>query len=138
MNSLNQGHAGTAPETSRNALSTSQGTNEDNSQIAPHPEAGILLNQMAQNSGPEDGHDTLRKRVEKKSSFGLLRVKTDAITASWLLAQDALGSILLVVVLFDLRLSAKDELMGQLLPSIPPVSFSSNALKMFSSPILRV
>ena len=31
MNPLLQGHSGTAPETSRNALSTSKGTNEDDS-----------------------------------------------------------------------------------------------------------
>ena len=31
MNPLVQGHAGTAPEMSRNAFSTSQGTNEDDS-----------------------------------------------------------------------------------------------------------
>ena len=58
MNPLLQGHSGTAPETSRNALSTSQGTNEDNSQSDPHPEAGIFHNQMTQNFGPEEGHDT--------------------------------------------------------------------------------
>ena len=42
MNPLLQGHSGTTPETSRNALSTSQGTNEDDSQSDPHPEAGIF------------------------------------------------------------------------------------------------
>ena len=42
MNPLIQGHSGTAPETSRNALSTSQGTNEGDSQSDPHPEAGIF------------------------------------------------------------------------------------------------
>ena len=47
----------TAPETSGNALSTSQGTNKDDSQSDPHPEAGIFLNQMTENSGREDGHD---------------------------------------------------------------------------------
>ena len=58
MNPLIQGHSGTAPETSRSAFSTSQGTNEDNSQSDPHPEAGIFHNQMTQNSGTEEGHDT--------------------------------------------------------------------------------
>ena len=57
MNPLLQGHSGTAPETSRNALSTSQGTNEDDSQSDPHPEAGIFYNQMTENSGAEDGHN---------------------------------------------------------------------------------
>ena len=58
MNPLLQGHSGTTPEPSRNALSTSQGTNEDDSQNDPHPEAGLFHGQMTQNSGPEDGHDT--------------------------------------------------------------------------------
>ena len=57
MNSLIQGYSGTAPETSRNALSTSQGTNEDDSQNDPHREAGIFHSQMTQNSGPEDDYD---------------------------------------------------------------------------------
>ena len=56
LNPLLQGHSGTAPETSRNVLSTSQGTNEDDSQSDPHPGAGFFQNQMTQNSGPEDGH----------------------------------------------------------------------------------
>ena len=57
MNPLNQGHSGTSPEMSRNIFSISQGTNEDESQSNPHPEAGIFNNQMTQSSGPEDGHD---------------------------------------------------------------------------------
>ena len=57
MNPPIQGHSGTAPETSRNIFSTSQGTNEDDSQSNPHPETGIFNNQMTQNSGPEEGHD---------------------------------------------------------------------------------
>ena len=58
MNPLLQGHSGTTPEPSRNALSTSQGTNEDDSQSDPHPESGLFHGQMTQNSGPGDGHDT--------------------------------------------------------------------------------
>ena len=61
MNPLLQGRSGTAPETSWNALSTSQGTNEDDSQSDPHPEAAILHNQTTENSGPEGGHDNIRK-----------------------------------------------------------------------------
>ena len=57
MNPLLQGHSGTTPEPSRNALSISQGTNEDDSQIDRHPEAGLFHGQMTQNSGPGDGHD---------------------------------------------------------------------------------
>ena len=57
INPLLQGHSGTAPDTSRNALSTNQGMNEDDSQSDPHPKAGTFQNQMTQNSGPEDDHD---------------------------------------------------------------------------------
>ena len=57
MNPLIQGYSGTTPETSRNVFSISQGTNEDDSQSNPHPEAGLFNNQMTQNSGPEDSHD---------------------------------------------------------------------------------
>ena len=58
MNQLIQGHSGTAPETSWNVFSIAQGTNEDDSQSNPHPEAGLFNNQMTQNSGPQDGRDT--------------------------------------------------------------------------------
>ena len=58
MNPLIQGHSGTAPETSRNAFGTNQGTNEDDSQSDPHPETGIFRSQTTQNSGLEVGHDT--------------------------------------------------------------------------------
>ena len=70
MNPLLLGHSGTTPETSRNALSTSQGrTNEDDSQNDPHPEAGLFHGQMTQNSGPEDGHDMVTG-VQKESLCG--------------------------------------------------------------------
>ena len=42
MNPLLQGHSGTTPEASRNVISIKQGTNEDDSQSNPHPEAGLL------------------------------------------------------------------------------------------------
>ena len=57
MNPLLHGHSRTTPETSRNALITSQGTNEDDSQSDPHPEASFLHKQTTDNSGPEGGHD---------------------------------------------------------------------------------
>ena len=56
MNPLLPGHSGVTPEPSRNALNTSQGTNEDDSQNDPRPEAGLFHGQITQNSGPEDGH----------------------------------------------------------------------------------
>ena len=58
MNPLIQGHSGTTPDMSRNAFSTNQGTNEDDSQSDPHPEAGIFGNQTMRNSGQEDRRDT--------------------------------------------------------------------------------
>ena len=71
MNPLIQGHSGTAPETSRNAFSISQGTNEDDSQSNPHPEAGLFNNQMTENSGPEDGHDNSLPHVRWKKDHPL-------------------------------------------------------------------
>ena len=61
MNPLLPGHSRTTPEPSRTALNTSQGTNEDDSQNDPRPEAGLFHSQMTQNSGPEERHDTSRK-----------------------------------------------------------------------------
>ena len=57
MKPILPGHSGTTPEPSRNVLNTSQGTNEDDSQNDPRPEAGLFHGQMTENSGPEDGHD---------------------------------------------------------------------------------
>ena len=65
MNPLLPGHSGTTPEPTRNALNTSQGTNEDDSQNDPHPEAGLFHGQMTQNSGPEDGHDMVTGATEQ-------------------------------------------------------------------------
>ena len=58
MNPLIQDYSGNAPETSRNAFITNQGTNEDDSQSDPHPEAGLFHSQITQNSGPEESHYT--------------------------------------------------------------------------------
>ena len=75
MNPLIQGHSGTTPETSRNVLSINQGTNEDDSQSDPHPEAGLFNNQMTQNSGPEDGH----YRFNITGAYKILKAWSDAI-----------------------------------------------------------
>ena len=69
MNPLVQGHSGTAPETSRNAFSVNQGTNEDDSQSDPHPEAGLFHTQTTRNSDPEDGHDMVIG-VQKERPYG--------------------------------------------------------------------
>ena len=63
MNPLLQGHSGTALEKSRNVFSIYQGTNEDDSQSDPHPEAGLLT------SGQEDRHGTVT-RVQGESADG--------------------------------------------------------------------
>ena len=57
MNPLIQGHSGTTPDMSRNVFSTNQGTNEEDSESDPHPEASIFRSQTTQNSGPEVRHD---------------------------------------------------------------------------------
>ena len=57
MNPLIQGKSGATPVMSRNAFSTNQGTNEDDSQSDPHPEAGIFGNQTMRNSGQKDRRD---------------------------------------------------------------------------------
>ena len=64
LNPLIQGHSGTAPETSRNAYGTNQGTNEDDSQSDPHPEASISPSEMTRNSGPEETHDSFFKLLQ--------------------------------------------------------------------------
>ena len=67
MNPLLPGYSGATPEPTRNALSNNQGTNEDDSQNDPHPEAGLFHGQTTRNTGPEEGHDMVtgvhRERV---------------------------------------------------------------------------
>ena len=68
INPLLQGYSGATPEASRNPLSTSQGTNEDDSQIDPHPEAGLFHSQITQNFGPEEDHDMVTG-VQRESMY---------------------------------------------------------------------
>ena len=56
MDPLIQGRSGTAPEASRNAYGTHQGTNEDDSQSDLHPEASTSQSQTPRNSGPDDAY----------------------------------------------------------------------------------
>ena len=51
-------HSGTVPGTFRNTNVKNQGTNEDDSQSDPHPEAGIFRGQTTQNCGPKDCRDS--------------------------------------------------------------------------------
>ena len=69
MNPLIQGKSGTTPVMSRNAFSTNQGTNEDDSQSVPHPEAGIFSNQTMRNSGQKDRRDMVTG-VQRESFCG--------------------------------------------------------------------
>ena len=50
-------HSGTVPGTFRNTNVENQGTNEDDSQSDPHPEAGIFRGQTTQISGPKNCRD---------------------------------------------------------------------------------
>ena len=52
-----QTHSKTVPGTFRNTNVENQGTNEDDSQSDPHPEAGIFRGQTTKNSGPKDSRD---------------------------------------------------------------------------------
>ena len=64
INPLLPGHSGTTPGPSRNALNTSQGTNENDSQNDLGPEAGLFHGQMTQNFGLEDGHNMVTGATE--------------------------------------------------------------------------
>ena len=65
MNPLIQDYSGNAPETSRNAFGSNQGTKEDHSQSDPHPKAGLFDSQITQNSGPKDDHDMVTRATER-------------------------------------------------------------------------
>ena len=58
-------HSGTIPETFRNTNVENQGTNEDDSQSDPHPEAGLFHSQTTQNSGPEVGPHMVTGVIEE-------------------------------------------------------------------------
>ena len=68
MNPLIQGKSGTTPVMSRNAFSSNQGTNEEDSQSDPHPEAGIFGNQTMRTSGQKDRHDMVTGVTEQTRS----------------------------------------------------------------------
>ena len=65
MNPLLPRGSGTTPEPSRNALSISMGTNEDDSQKDPNPEAGLFHGQMKQKFGPGEGHYMVTGAIEQ-------------------------------------------------------------------------
>ena len=51
-------HFETVPGTFRNTNVENHGTNEDDSQSDPHPEAGLFRSHITQNSGPEVPRDS--------------------------------------------------------------------------------
>ena len=57
LNSQVRTHSGTVLRTFRNTNVDNQGTNENDSQSDPHPEAAIFRSHTTENSGPEVGHD---------------------------------------------------------------------------------
>ena len=57
LNQQIQTHSKTVPGTFRNTNVENQGTNEDDSQSDPHPEAGIFHGHTTQNLGPKDCRD---------------------------------------------------------------------------------
>ena len=65
MNPLLPGGSGTTPEPTRNASSLNQGTNEDDTQKDPHPEASLFHGQREQNSGTERGYDMVTRVTER-------------------------------------------------------------------------
>ena len=68
-------HSGTVRGTCRNTSVENQGTNEDDSQSDPHPEAGIFRSQITQNSGPEVGHGMVTGVTEIRNGHDRIRQK---------------------------------------------------------------
>ena len=67
-------HSETVPGTFRNTNVENQGTNEDDSQSDPHPEAGIFRSQTTQNFGPKDCRDMVTRFQ------GEIRYRPDMVT----------------------------------------------------------
>ena len=66
MNPLFQGHSRTTPETSRNVFSINQGTNEDDSQSNPHPEADLLTSDREDRQDMVTGVQRERERERER------------------------------------------------------------------------
>ena len=71
MNPLLPGYSGATPEPTQSALRNNQGTNEDDSQNDPHPEAGLFHGQSTRNAGPEEERDNTQIKTcfSVKNSF---------------------------------------------------------------------
>ena len=66
-----QTHSKTVPGTFRNTNVENQGTNEDDSQSDPHPEAGIFRGQTTRNSGPKDCRDSRNQLFFESGYIGV-------------------------------------------------------------------
>ena len=76
MNPLLPGYSGATPEPTRSTLGNNQGTNEDDSQSDPHPEAGLFPGQSTRNAGPEEDHDNYCHFSGLVTMFFRLKVMT--------------------------------------------------------------
>ena len=80
MNPLLPGYSGATPEPTRNALSNNQGTNEDDCQNDPHPEAGLFHGQTTRYTGPEEGHDMVTGATEtNRNRYDMVTGATEQI-----------------------------------------------------------
>ena len=69
MNPLLPGYSGATPEPTRNASSNNQGTNEDDSQNDPHPEASLFHGQREQSSGTGRDYDMVTGATEQTGNY---------------------------------------------------------------------
>ena len=77
-NQLIHTHFETVPGTFRTTNVENQGTNEDDSQSDPHPEAGIFRGQTTQNLGPKDCRDNGKKNNFKSfTDWNLIALPTN-------------------------------------------------------------
>ena len=65
-------HSETVPGTFRNTNVENQGTNEDDCQSDPHPEAGIFCGQTTQNSDLEECCDNCQQVYRKIAACGVI------------------------------------------------------------------
>ena len=78
-------HSETVPGTLRSTNVENQGTNEDNSQSDPHPEAGIFCGQNAHNSDLEDCCDSNDAILKDESVFSFITFSNFLNVQSFLL-----------------------------------------------------
>ena len=90
MNPLLPWYSGATSEPTRSALGNNQGTNEDDSQNDPHPEAGLFHGQSPRNTGPGEDRNMVtgvqRERVyDRDMVTGVteeIRNRYDMVTAA--------------------------------------------------------